>query len=130
MSRARNRIEARNKEPVIKPWQDEYILSDTSPSGLRYMVNGLPSVVAGCPIEITWPPDKSMAQHCIWPRNYHVSVIVGWEGTDLGGFMHWDMQLLTVPAWIVREILMEHTEREQQISLLEQHLQQQYLEVA
>lgn len=133
MSRARTKLEARSKVPVIKPWQDEYVLSDTSPSGLRYVMNGLPSVVAGCPIEITWPHDKSMAQHCIWPRNYHVSVIVDWEGTDLGGFMHWDMQLETVPSWVVREILMEHAERAQQIELLEQHLHrhsQQNLEVA
>ncbi|TWS03949.1 hypothetical protein FJD35_30405 [Pseudomonas mandelii] len=70
-----------------------------------------------------------MARHCIWPRNYCVSVIVGWEGEDLGGFMKWDMQLETVPAGVVREILLEHYEREQQIQLLEQHLQQQ-MEVA
>ena len=94
------------------------------------MVSGLPSVVAGCPIEITWPHDKSMAQHCIWPRNYHVPVIVDWEGTDLGGFTHWDMQLETVPAGAIREILIEHTERAQQIELLEKHLEQQQLEVA
>lgn len=129
MSRARTKVEARSKTPVIKPWQDEYVLSDTSPSGLRYVVCGNPSVVAGCPTESTWPC-TDVAQRCIWPRNYCVSVIVGWEGTDLGGFMQWDMQLLTVPAWIVREILTEHAECEQQISLLEQHLRQQYLEVA
>ncbi|KWT06798.1 hypothetical protein AL047_20830 [Pseudomonas syringae pv. broussonetiae] len=70
-----------------------------------------------------------MARHCIWPRNYCVSVIVGWEGTDLGGFMKWDMQLETVPAGVVREILLEHYEREQQIQLLEQHVQQ-HMEVA
>lgn len=116
--------------PRMKGWHEEYVLSDTSPCGLRYMVSGLPSVVAGCPIEITWPHDKSMAQHCIWPRNYHVPVIVDWEGTDLGGFTHWDMQLETVPAGVIREILIEHAERAQQIELLEQHLEQQQLEVA
>lgn len=129
MSRARNRIDARNREPEIKPWHEEYTLSDTSPSGLRYLVNGIPSVVAGSPKEPTWPYDKSMAKHCIWPRHYSTSVIVGWEGTDLGGFMAWDMQLETVSAGVVREILLEHYEREQQIQLLEQHLQQQ-MEVA
>ena len=114
----------------MKGWHEEYVLSDTSPCGLRYVVSGLPSVVAGCPIEITWPHDKSMAQHCIWPRNYHLPVIVDWEGTDLGGFTHWDMQLETVPAGVIREILIEHAERAQQIELLEQHLEQQQLEVA
>ncbi|MFI8372918.1 hypothetical protein ACIGCH_02280 [Pseudomonas helleri] len=113
----------------MKGWHEEYVLSDTSPCGLRYVVSGLPSVVAGCPIEITWPHDKSMAQHCIWPRSYHVPVIVDWEGTDLGGFTHWDMQLETVPAGVIREILIEHAERAEQIELLEQHLEQQ-LEVA
>lgn len=115
--------------PRMKGWHEEYVLSDTSPCGLRYVVSGLPSVVAGCPIEITWPHDKSMAQHCIWPRSYHVPVIVDWEGTDLGGFTHWDMQLETVPAGVIREILIEHAERAEQIELLEQHLEQQ-LEVA
>lgn len=129
MSRARTKVEARSKAPVIKPWQDEYVLSDTSPSGLRYVVNCLPSVVAGCPTESTWPC-TDVSQRCIWPRNYCVSVIVGWEGTDLGGFMHWDMQLLTIPAGVVREILMEHADRAQQIEMLEQHLEQQQLEVA
>jgi hypothetical protein len=132
MSRARTRIEARNKMPEIKPWHEEFTLSDSSPSGLRLLVSGSPSVVAGCPKEVTWPHDKSMAQHCIWPRHYVVSAIVEWEGTDLGGFMKWDMQLETVSAWVVREILLEHSEREQQIQLLERHLQQQMeqLEVA
>lgn len=129
MSRARTRIEARNTKPEIKPWHEEFTLSDSSPSGLRLLVNGSPSVVAGCPIEPTWPHDKSMAQYCIWPRHYVVSAIVEWEGTDLGGFMKWDMQLETVSAGVVREILLEHAEREQQIQLLEQHLQQQ-MEVA
>ena len=129
MSRARNRIEARNGEPEIKPWHEEYTLSDTSPSGLRYLVNGIPSVVAGSPKEPTWPHNESMAQHCIWPRHYSLSVVVGYEGADLGGFMAWDMQFETVSPWIVREILLEHAEREQQIRLLEQHLVQ-HLEVA
>jgi glycerol-3-phosphate dehydrogenase len=129
MSRARTRIEARNKQPEIKPWHEEYTLSDSSPSGLRYLVNGNPSVVAGCAIELTWPHDKSMAQHCIWPRHYSMSVVVGYEGTDLGGFMAWDMELETVSAWVVREILLEHAERAQQLQLLEQHLEQ-HLEVA
>ncbi|MNR54994.1 hypothetical protein D3C85_1752850 [compost metagenome] len=73
-----------------------------------------------------------MAQYCIWPRHYVVSTIVEWEGTDLGGFMKWDMQLETVSAGVVREILLEHAERAQQIQLLERHLQQQMeeLEVA
>ncbi|WP_246881600.1 hypothetical protein [Pseudomonas chlororaphis] len=115
--------------PEIKPWHEEFTLSDSSPSGLRLLVNGSPSVVAGCPKEVTWPHDKSMAQHCIWPRHYVVSAIVDWEGTDLGGFMAWDMELQTVSAWVVREILLEHAERAQQIQLLEQHLQQ-HLEVA
>ncbi|WP_446433954.1 hypothetical protein [Pseudomonas sp. 1152_12] len=52
-----------------------------------------------------------------------MSVVVGWEGEDLGGFMKWDMQLDTVPAWVVREVLLEHAERERQIELLEQHLE-------
>ncbi|WP_224795789.1 hypothetical protein, partial [Pseudomonas fluorescens] len=124
MSRARTRIEARNQQPEIKPWDEEFMLSDSSPSGLRLLVNGNPSVVAGCAIELTWPHDKSMAEHCIWPRHYSTSVIVGWEGTDLGGFTKWDMQLETVSAWVVREILLEHAARAQQIQLLEQHLEQ------
>lgn len=123
MSRARTKIEARSQQPVIKLWHEEFTLSDSSPSGLRYLVNGSTSVVAGCPGEPTWPYDKSMAQHRIWPRNYCVSVIVGWEGEDLGGFIKWDMQLETVPAWVVREVLLEHAERERQIQLLEQHLE-------
>lgn len=123
MSRARTKIEARSQQPVIKPWHEEFTLSDSSPSGLRYLVNGSTSVVAGCPSEPTWPYDKSMAQRCIWPRHYVVSAIVGWEGEDLGGFMKWDMQLETVSAWVVREVLLEHSERERQIQLLEQHLE-------
>lgn len=123
MSRVRGGIARKNDKPAIQPWHEEYVLSDTSPSGLRYMVNGSASVVAGCPIEITWPHDESMAQHCIWPRNYSLPVIVDWEGEDLGGFMKWDMQLETVSAWIVREILLEHAERERQIELLERHLE-------
>ncbi|AQL40566.1 hypothetical protein BKM16_11620 [Pseudomonas amygdali pv. morsprunorum] len=65
-----------------------------------------------------------MARHCIWPRNYNLSVIVDWEGEDLGGFIKWDMVLETVPAWTVRGILLEYAERERQIRLLEQHLQE------
>ncbi|EGH27386.1 hypothetical protein PSYMO_40200 [Pseudomonas amygdali pv. mori str. 301020] len=129
MSRGRGVAARRNQRPVIKPWQEEYALSDTSPSGMVYMLCGSPTkTVAGCPKEPTWPYDKSMAQHCIWPRNYNLSVIVDWEGEDLGGFMKWDMVLETVPAWTVREILIEHAERERQIHLLEQHLEE--LEVA
>ncbi|WP_224790454.1 hypothetical protein [Pseudomonas fluorescens] len=66
-----------------------------------------------------------MAHHCIWPRHYTVSVIVDWEGEDLGGFMKWDSVLESVSAGVVREILLEHAEREQQIELLEQHLEAQ-----
>lgn len=124
MSRARTKIEARNQRPVIKPWHEEFTLSDSSPSGLRHLVSGSTSVVTGCPKEVTWPHDKSMAQHCIWPRHYVVSAIVDWEGTDLGGFMKWDMQLETVSAGVVRQILLKHAERVQQIQLLEHHLQQ------
>lgn len=124
MSRVRSGMTSRNQRPEIKPWNEEYALSDTSPSGLVYLVCGSPSTaVAGCPKEITWPYDKSMARHCIWPRNYTMSVIVDWEGEDLGGFMRWDPVLETVPAWTVREILLEHAERERQIQLLEQHLE-------
>ncbi len=111
-----------NQKPVIKPWHEEYGLSDTSPCGMVYMVCGSPSTVpAGCVKEITWP-DQNMKRQCIWPRNFSTSVIVDWEGEDLGGFMKWDMVLETVPAWTVREILIEHAERERQIHLLEQHL--------
>ncbi|AZO87298.1 hypothetical protein BOO88_08600 [Stutzerimonas stutzeri] len=64
-----------------------------------------------------------MAQHCIWPRNYTMSVIVDWEGEDLGGFMKWDPVLETVPAWTVREILLEHAEEVRLIEALERHIE-------
>ncbi|RMO23637.1 hypothetical protein PSCFBP2116_02143 [Pseudomonas syringae] len=125
MTRGRGAAANRNQKPVIKPWHEEYALSDTSPCGMVYIVCGSPSTVpAGCPKEPTWPYDKSMARHCIWPRNYNLSVIVDWEGEDLGGFIKWDMVLETVPAWTVRGILLEYAERERQIRLLEQHLQE------
>ena len=119
---------ARSKMPEIKPWHEEFTLSDSSPNGVRLLVNGAPSVAAGCPKEPTWPHNASMAQHCIWPRHFVVSVIVGYEHADLGEGTNWEMQLETVSAWVIREILLEHAEREQQIELLEQHLEQ--LEVA
>lgn len=124
MSRGRGAVANRNQKPVIKPWHEEYALSDTSPCGLVYIVGGSPSTVpAGCVKEITWP-DQSMKRQCIWPRNFSTSVIVDYEGTDLGGFIKWDMVLETVPAWTVRGILLECAERERQIRLLEQHMQE------
>lgn len=122
MSRSRGVRNDRSVRPAIQAWHEEYALSDSSPSGLRYRVLGSVSVVAGCPRENTWPHDVSMAHHCIWPRNYALSVTVDWEGTDLGGFIKWEPIVETVPAWTVREILLEHAQREQQIQLLEQHL--------
>lgn len=112
----------RYAKPAIKPWHEEYMLSDTSPSGLRYLVNGAPSVVAGTPNEPTWPYDKSMAHHCIWPRNYSVYVQVDWEGEDIGGGMKWDMVMQYASAWTVREILLEHAEEVRLIAALERHL--------
>lgn len=126
MSRARGAaarpLVDRNAKPAIKPWHEEYTLSDTSASGLRYLVNGVPSVPAGSPNEPTWPYNKSMAHHCIWPRNYRVYVQVDWEGEDIGGGMKWDMVMQHIPAWTLREILQEHAEEVRLIALLERHL--------
>ena len=120
-------------EPRMKGWHEEYALSDTCESGLRYVVSGNPSCQAGCPVEITWPTANKTPAKFVHPAHFRVHVIVGWEETDLGGFSSWDTQLEEVDTYTVREILMEHAERAQQIELLEQHLHrhlQQHLEVA
>lgn len=125
MSRIWRQHPQRMKErPKLQHVWEQYGLADDSPSGLRYMTaGGGLSVVAGCPREPTWPHDKSMAMHCIQPRSYDVSVIIDWEGEDLGGFMNWTMVLETVEAGVIREIIQEHTELEREIELLERHLE-------
>lgn len=115
--------------PLIKPWHEEYALSDTSWTGLRLLVNGSLSCVAGCPRERTWP-DTSMRVQCIWPASASTSVIVDWEYKEFGslatgsGPHSWYPVLEEVSSGTIREILLEHAERERQIQLLEQHLEQ------
>lgn len=125
MSRVWRQHPQRMKDrPVLKHVWEQYALADDSPSGLRYRsAGGGLSVVAGCPREPTWPYDQSMAQHCIEPRSYGVSVVIDWEGEDLGGFMNWTMVLETVEAGVIRAILQEHAELEREIELLERHLE-------
>jgi hypothetical protein len=109
--------------PALRHVWEQYALADDSPSGLRHLSPaGNLSVIAGCPKEPTWPYDKSMAHHCIWPKGYSVSVIIDWEGEDLGGFMNWTMVLETVEAGLVREIIKEHAEEVRLIAALERHL--------
>lgn len=113
--------------PSIKPWHEEYTLSDTSWTGLRLLVNGSLSCVAGCPRERTWP-DTSMRAHCIWPASGATSVIVDWEFREHSsgnGCGSWYPVLEEVSTGTVREILIEHAERARQIHLLEQHLEVQ-----
>lgn len=109
--------------PTIKPWHEEYVLSDTSWTGLRLLVGDHVSVVAGCPREKVWP-DTSMKQQCIWPGSASDSVMVDWEYKDGGGFKGWYPVLEEVSTGTIREILIEYAEREQQIQLLERHIQQ------
>jgi hypothetical protein len=103
--------------PVLRHVWEEYALDELN--NVRYLkADGSLGIEAGCPREKRWPPDKSMAHHCIWPLSTGISMFIEWEGEP----KHWVPVLETVEAGVIREILKEHAEEVRLIEALERHL--------
>lgn len=102
----------RSKEkPLLRDIADEYVLSGTSPSGLRYKLAGSSSPdigpVAGCPNNSTWPYNPEKARHCLYPVGYVLSVIADYERflPDSDAW-YWNPVIENLSAGEVREELL------------------------
>lgn len=114
------------EEPDVPGLAREFVVSNTSPSGLRYKLAGAPvdlGPVAGCPRESTWPKSMEQEGAQLHPRSYVLSVLVGWERflPERDGWF-WIRKVEQYHCNDVRDAL-EHELLLQEIELLELHLE-------
>ncbi|WP_440481963.1 hypothetical protein [Serratia marcescens] len=94
--------------PGIKPIDEQFVLADDSPSGLRHRVGGDTGPVAGTPCMVFFPGEgrELFRQQHLQPMNYEVHIHTGWRDvTDLGFGYTAERELQYVPAELVREQL-------------------------
>ncbi|CAI1190447.1 Uncharacterised protein [Serratia ficaria] len=98
--------------PEIPRLEEQFVLADDSPSGLRYWLPGLVSgtggPVAGTPCTTFYPGEEreQLRHQHLWPMNFEVHVQTGWKDImDLGFGYDIDSELRYVPAEVVREHL-------------------------
>lgn len=104
--------------PRVPALQEQFQLSDTSPSGLVYSMGGLKSTAtAGCMRAKVWPVDADQRDEVMWPPVYTVAVIAGFVPI-LGLDDAWEMVLVEHQCSAIRRYL----QRLEQIRLLEIHM--------
>lgn len=104
--------------PRIPTLEEQFQLSDASPSGLVYRMGGLKSTAtAGCMRAKVWPADADQRSQVMWPPVYTVAVVAGFvpiPGLDDA----WEMVLVQHHCSAIRAYL----QRLEQIKLLEIHM--------
>ncbi|CAI1721136.1 Uncharacterised protein [Serratia grimesii] len=98
--------------PEIPCLEEQFVLADDSPSGLRYRlagsVGGAGGPVAGTPCTMFYPGEEreQLRHQHLWPMNFEVHVQTSWKDImDLGFGYDIDRELRYVPAEVVRERL-------------------------
>ncbi|QNK33411.1 hypothetical protein HF675_04965 [Serratia sp. JUb9] len=107
--------------PDIPRLEEQFVLADDSPSGLRHRlagtVGGAGGPIAGTPCTVYWPGEEReqhRKQH-LAPMNYEVHVQVGWKNIMFVGHGYdIDNECQYVPAEVVRE----HLQLAREIQLL------------
>ncbi|MFS7383517.1 hypothetical protein AB6870_15750 [Rahnella inusitata] len=96
-----------NEVPVIRTLEDQFLLADDSPSGLRHWAGGWIGPVAGTPCTVFYPYteyERFDGQH-LCPMNYEIHVQTGWDVIDLGFTYDCYAQYEVLPATFVRKYL-------------------------
>jgi len=96
-----------NEVPVVRTLEEQFLLADDSPSGLRHWAGGWIGPVAGTPCNVFYPyseAERFAGQH-LCPMDYEVRVQTGWNVVDLGFTYDCYAQYEVLPATSVREYL-------------------------
>lgn len=122
MSRGPAKPARRSPEPApLGSLFSEYCVADDSPSGLRWMVAGRPSVVVGTPREVHWP--NGAPEGWMGPFSYEMYIEVDRVVHDLGGVYDIERKCEYHPAPRIRALLLEQQALGREVELLERHIQ-------
>lgn len=117
---SRGTLKRRPAPEPLPSLYDGYCIADDSPSGLRWMVAGRPSVVIGTPREVHWP--NGAPEGWMGPLSYEMYIEVDQVVHAFGGVYDVERNCEYHPAPRIRALLREQLELAREIELLEQHL--------